>query len=218
MLIAGAGGHAKDLLAAGLESLKPLVFFDDISHRIDDYFMHDYPICKTLDGTKKIFKYDPRFILGIGGTNSRRKLYQKMVDAGGEIVDFIAPESKVGDKDMILQNGLNIMPFAFVSNSVSIGKGTLVNTRSSLHHDVEVGHFCDIAPMATLLGGAKIGNLTFVGANATILPGVAVGDYCTIGAGAVVTEDVPDYSIMAGVPARKVGMTRPEMHEFVLSE
>jgi acetyltransferase-like isoleucine patch superfamily enzyme len=43
-----------------------------------------------------------------------------------------------------------------------------------------------------------------IGTNATILPGVHVGAHSIVGAGAVVTTDVPDYAIVAGVPARLV--------------
>ncbi len=44
-----------------------------------------------------------------------------------------------------------------------------------------------------------------VGANATIICGVTVGRHALIGAGAVVTRDVADYALMAGVPARRTG-------------
>ena len=44
-----------------------------------------------------------------------------------------------------------------------------------------------------------------IGANATIVCGNTLGEYCFIGAGAVVTEDVPPYAVMAGVPARRIG-------------
>ena len=44
-----------------------------------------------------------------------------------------------------------------------------------------------------------------IGANATIVCGVTLGEYSFIGAGAVVTSDVPDYALMVGVPARRVG-------------
>jgi len=46
-----------------------------------------------------------------------------------------------------------------------------------------------------------------IGSNATILAGVVVGLGAMVGAGAVVTADVPDYAIVAGVPARIVGDT-----------
>ena len=47
-----------------------------------------------------------------------------------------------------------------------------------------------------------------IGSNATILCGVCVGEGALVGAGAVVTRDVPDYAIVAGVPARVVGDIR----------
>ena len=44
-----------------------------------------------------------------------------------------------------------------------------------------------------------------IGAAATICPGIELGPYCVIGAGAVVTQDVPAFALMLGMPARKAG-------------
>ena len=44
-----------------------------------------------------------------------------------------------------------------------------------------------------------------MGANATVVCGIELGRYCFIGAGAVVVRNVPDYALMVGNPARKVG-------------
>jgi UDP-2-acetamido-3-amino-2,3-dideoxy-glucuronate N-acetyltransferase len=48
-----------------------------------------------------------------------------------------------------------------------------------------------------------------IGSNATIVAGVVIGECALVGAGAVVTRDVPDYAIVAGVPARVIGDVRP---------
>jgi UDP-2-acetamido-3-amino-2,3-dideoxy-glucuronate N-acetyltransferase len=44
-----------------------------------------------------------------------------------------------------------------------------------------------------------------IGANATIVCGNTVGKYAMIAAGAVVTHDVPNYALVAGIPARQIG-------------
>jgi UDP-2-acetamido-3-amino-2,3-dideoxy-glucuronate N-acetyltransferase len=44
-----------------------------------------------------------------------------------------------------------------------------------------------------------------LGANCTIVCGVTIGRYAFVGAGAVVTEDLPDFALAVGVPARRIG-------------
>ena len=51
-----------------------------------------------------------------------------------------------------------------------------------------------------------IGNDVWIGHNAVIMPGVNIGNGAVIGAGAVVTKDVEAYSVVAGVPAKKIKM------------
>lgn len=47
-----------------------------------------------------------------------------------------------------------------------------------------------------------------IGSNATVLPDVTIGENAMVAAGAVVTSDVPDYAVVAGVPARVIGDVR----------
>ena len=49
-----------------------------------------------------------------------------------------------------------------------------------------------------------IGDDVWIGANAVILPDVTIGRHVVVAAGAVVTKDVPDYSLVAGVPAKVI--------------
>ena len=50
---------------------------------------------------------------------------------------------------------------------------------------------------------AKVG--ATLGANSTIVCGVTIGEYAFVGAGAVINQDVPDYALMVGVPAKQIG-------------
>lgn len=90
---------------------------------------------------------------------------------------------------------LDIAP-VYIGDYVMIGPNTLIST---------VNH--PLTPMGRRkhLGIAKpvtIGDDVWIGGNATILPGVTVGNNVVIAAGAVVTKDVPDNSLVGGVPAR----------------
>lgn len=49
-----------------------------------------------------------------------------------------------------------------------------------------------------------VGNDVYIGLNCTILPGVTIGNRVIIGAGSIVTKDIPDNSVAAGIPARVV--------------
>lgn len=108
-----------------------------------------------------------------------------------------------------------------VSNNVKIGNGVKVQNNVSLYEGVELEDyvFCgpsmvftnDLTPRAKYPKGSVGYKKTLikegatVGANATIVCGHTIGKWAMIAAGAVVTKDVPDYALMAGVPAKKIG-------------
>ena len=49
-----------------------------------------------------------------------------------------------------------------------------------------------------------------IGANATIVCGITIGEYAMVAAGAVVTKDVPDFALVAGVPAKQIGRVQED--------
>ncbi|MCL1886140.1 MAG: acetyltransferase [Dehalococcoidia bacterium] len=55
-----------------------------------------------------------------------------------------------------------------------------------------------------------VGNDVWIGHSAVVMPGLTIGNGAVIGAGAVVTRDVAPYSVVAGVPARKINMRFPD--------
>ena len=85
---------------------------------------------------------------------------------------------------------------------IEIGNGVLIGhnvTLATLNHDERPDFRQNIYPKPI-----KIGDNVWIGSNATILQGITIGDGAIIGANAVVTKDVPENTIVAGVPARVI--------------
>ena len=113
---------------------------------------------------------------------------------------------------------------AIVGRHCKISSHTFICEGVTLEDGVFVGHgvmfINDLHPRAINIDGSLqteadwtvvstlVKRRASIGSNATILAGVTIGEGALIGAGAVVTRDVPDYTVVAGVPARVVRRTK----------
>jgi UDP-2-acetamido-3-amino-2,3-dideoxy-glucuronate N-acetyltransferase len=143
------------------------------------------------------------------------------VDDGAEVGEgtsiwhfsHIMPGAKIGRNCSLGQN-------VVISPKVVIGDTCKLQNNVSLYDGVvlEDGVFCGPScvftnvltprseyPRKNLYAPTLVKRGATIGANATIVCGSTLGRYCTIAAGAVVTKDVPDNALMAGVPARRIG-------------
>ena len=83
-----------------------------------------------------------------------------------------------------------------IGDNVLIGHSVVIAT---LNHDINPKTRANMTPKRV-----KIGSNVWIGSNVTILPGVEIGDGVVVGAGSVVTKNVPEYSIVAGNPAKVI--------------
>jgi UDP-2-acetamido-3-amino-2,3-dideoxy-glucuronate N-acetyltransferase len=115
---------------------------------------------------------------------------------------FIDEGVHLGDRVKV-QNGALIYHGVTVGNGVFIGPGAiLTNDRFpraiTARGELARGEDWTVSPIE-LLDGCSIG------AGAVVVAGTTIGRFATVGAGAVVTRDVPDFALVAGNPARRLG-------------
>lgn len=130
-----------------------------------------------------------------------------------------------------------IWNYVIIGDNTKIGEGTRIGSFCDIGKDVSIGKNCNIQAHVTVSNGCRIGDNVFIapnssllndkfpvskhltppviksnviiGGGAVILPKVTIGENSVVAAGSVVTKDVPDRTVVKGIPA-KVAMTIEE--------
>jgi acetyltransferase-like isoleucine patch superfamily enzyme len=97
-----------------------------------------------------------------------------------------------------------------VGNNILMGCGVYIADCTHGYEDISRPV---IGQEARFVAPVAIGDGSWIGQHAAIL-GVRIGKHCVVGANSVVTEDVPDYCVVAGVPARIVKRYNPQSGEW----
>lgn len=113
------------------------------------------------------------------------------------------------DEDVILGDRVKVQNYALIYRPARIGDGAFIGPGVVFTND--------LYPRAVNLDGSSKTNADWhaagvilrsgcaIGARSVLLPGVTVGRWALVAAGSVVTADVPDFGVVAGVPARRRG-------------
>lgn len=108
---------------------------------------------------------------------------------------FVGGKAVIGDRVKI-QNNVSVYDSVTLEDGVFCGPSMVFT--NVFNPRAEIERKSEYRPTLVRRGAT-------LGANCTIVCGVTIGAYALIGAGAVVTRDVPDFALVAGVPAKRIG-------------
>ena len=143
------------------------------------------------------------------------------------VISFDRPNQiRIGEGSSVRKGTVLSVAFRTVESFITIGNNTYIGENNNLRAAdgiIDIGNGCLISQGITIVTSnhdikksipisqqgwvSKKGRITifddvWIGANAVILPDVTIGKGAVVAAGSVVTKDIPEYSIVAGVPAK----------------
>lgn len=162
------------------------------------------------DDVKVILEGQKEYIEDYVVESDRRNSAIPLLDLKG-IKARIEPGAFIRDQVTIGDNSV-IMMGAVINIGAVIGEGTMIDMNAVLGGRATTGKNCHVGAGAVLAGVIEppsanpviLEDNVLIGANAVVLEGIRVGEGAVVAAGAIVTEDVAPYTVVAGVPARKI--------------
>jgi sugar O-acyltransferase (sialic acid O-acetyltransferase NeuD family) len=200
IVVWGASGHGKVIADLARRAGYEVVGFldDDPRKAARDFF--GAPVLGARD---MLASLDEGLAVALGiGDNAHRAAALRAARAGGRTLPTLIHPGAVVSETASLGEGTVVCAGAVINADARIGEGCIVNTAAVIEHDCRLAAFVHVSPGAVLAGAVTIGDAAHVGAGAVVLPGLTVGAGAIVGGGAVVTRDVPAAATVMGVPAR----------------
>ncbi len=198
LVVVGAGGHGKVVLATALDAGVEVVSVLDDDRTKWGSSLLGAPVVGPVSEYARFLNESVYFVLAIGENRLRQRL--ALVLDGLRWTTLIHPRAYV-HPTAILGEGTVVFGGAVVQPFAEIGRHVIVNTGTVVEHDCRVGDWAHLASGVRLAGGVEIGEGAFLGAGAVVIPGKRVGKWSVVGAGGVVVRDIPNFSVAYGVPA-----------------
>lgn len=205
-VLLGAGGHARVIIDTIKKNkdIDVIGFTEKSSYKKKRF--GSYPVLGDDSILEELFKKNKAnyaFIsLGSTGDNKlRRNLYEYAVSIGYKMINVIHNKAVMAGM-VSIEKGNALMATSVVNPGTEIGVNNIINTGAIIEHDCSLGNHIHVSPGAILAGEVRVGDLSHIGLGAKVIEGIKIGRNCLIGAGAVIVEDIPDNSVVVGVPGR----------------
>jgi sugar O-acyltransferase (sialic acid O-acetyltransferase NeuD family) len=208
ILVLGAGPQARvipDVLNA-LKDIELIGFVDWDNER--RFLMGDasgYPVFEGGQFPEEIIKKSGPFepLIAFSRMDRRKGMINKLRTLSLDGATIIHPSALISQSAEI-GHGCLISPGVIIGPGVKIGDHCIINSATTIDHDSTIEENVIMGAGVHLPGFVQVLSGTFIGVGSSSVNGVTIGRDCLIGAGSVITKDVPDNVLAAGVPAKEI--------------
>ena len=206
IVLYGAGGHAKSVIgvleAEAVWELAGLLDDDAPSKAV-----LGYRVIGGRDSLRDVLESGiNKAHVAIGENSARWRLANALIELGFKIVQIIHPSAEIM-KNAEIGPGAFVHAYVVIGADCRIGDQALISAQTVIGHDSVVGNAVHFAPGVRLGGKVRVGDFTSFGMGTVVLPSIAVGRNVVVGANSVINRDLEDSIVVAGVPAREIGIT-----------
>lgn len=202
LIIIGGGGFAKEVIWLANDCNRKVRGVLD-----DDVQTHNTQVqgATVLGDIASWVNYkNCEFIVAIGSPRTRQKVLESMLTFGEpDFATLIHPSVRLSNTVSIGEGSI-ICAGSVLTADINLGKHNILNLNVTVGHECEFADYVTVAPMVAVSGNVKLEYLVEVGTGAVIRQGLELAEGSMLGMGGILTKNIPERTIFAGNPAKKL--------------
>lgn len=197
--IFGAGGFAKEVYWLALQCEREVDAFIDLNSG---------GYCCDGKRIEDESYFDPgkhNAVVAIGNPKTRKKIVDQLLNRHGDVFEtLISPTANLMSNSISIGRGSVICSNCVLTCDITLGEFSQLNLSTTIGHDTKTGSFFTTAPGVHISGKVNAGECVYLGTNASTVEDISICDNVTIGAAACVSKDITENGIYIGIPARRM--------------
>lgn len=202
---AGRGGQTVMECLEAMTGVTPVCFVDDQPG--SEPRRHGLPLygSRELEALKAIGIN--AIALAVAGGSTRLQLLERVRSLGFEAISVVHPTAFIA-RSCRLGDSLFVKAGALIETASEIGDACIIDNGVVIAHHNVIEAGCHLAPGVHLGSGITIGQNSILGIGVAVASGCQIGRACIISPGSSITKDIEPFSVIEGVPGRKIGEAR----------
>lgn len=208
LYIVGAGGFGREILwlvqriNEHAPTWKFSGFIDD-NEELHGLIRDGYPVLGGCDYLQKLTN-DVWVVIAVGAAQVKKKIVEKLEQCLNiKFATLIDPSVLLSDSVSIGEGSI-ICAGSVLTVDVEIGNHVAINLNCTVGHDAVLQDYTTVYPGVHISGNVSVGQCVELGTGSQIIQGKKIENNIVVGAGSVVTKDLAEQGTYVGVPVRRV--------------